>query len=90
MNYIIDILNWILGAIIIPILPSEISYLPLLDFQNYLLDIRGVIYENFGFLHNFVSLRLLFGFIISVIFFLGIFFAFKSGKWFVQLIRGSG
>jgi len=90
MNYIIDIINWILGSIIIPILPAEISYLPLADFQNYVLDIRGLIYENLGFLHNFVSLTLLFGFIISVIFFLGIFLSFKAGKWFVQLIRGSG
>ena len=90
MNYLIDILNWIIGAIILPLMPSEIAFLPVSDFQDNLFAMRGLIYENFGFLHQFISIRLLFGFVLAIIFAELSLLTFRSGKWLIQLVRGSG
>jgi len=90
MNYLITILIWIIGTFILPLLPFEIGFFPLLDFQEILFNTRNLIYNNFGFLHAFVSLRLLFGFILAVIVGELALLGFKAGKWFIQLFRGSG
>jgi len=90
MNYFLNILIWIIGAIILPFLPSEISFLPVSDFQESLFSIRGLIYDKFGFLHEFVSIPLLFGFILAVILGEIALLTFKGGKWLIQLVRGSG
>lgn len=90
MNYLIDILNWIIGKFILPFLPQELDFFPIADFQETLLSMRGLIYENFGFIHQFVSIRLLFGFVLAVIVGEIALLTFKSGKWLIQLVRGSG
>lgn len=90
MNTILTILKWIIDTFILRLLPNEISFFPLLDFQQALINIRDLVSGSLGFLHQFVSVRLLFGFILTIIFAELSLLIFKSGKWLIQLVRGSG
>lgn len=91
VDFLIDVVNFLLNNTILKVLPVEIPGLSLGQFEVYLTGITNTIASGINFFDNFFDFGLLM-FVLSFVIVAEIMlhFGFKSMKYVINLFRGSG
>lgn len=90
IDFLLGIVDWFMAKFLLPILPNEMSNLPIVEFQEHMVAIRDSLGYSFSIINKFVSVSLFFGVVITIITAELILFSFKSVKFLLNLFRGSG
>lgn len=90
-DYLINFIIFVIQNTLLKIFPTEFSGLPLSTFQTSLEQIGTTMSTTLNFLNAFLPLQLFFVLIgIIIIAEIALHFGWKSLKWVINVIRGSG
>jgi len=90
MNLLITAIIFLIQKLLLPALPTSISFLPIETFTDTLNGIQANLIYSLSGISFFMPVDLLFALILVVIFAEISLFIFKMGVFIINLMRGSG
>ena len=89
-DLLITIIIFLVQRLLLPILPSSISFMPIETFTSTLTGLKENLIYSLSGLNFFLPTGLLLGIILLIIFAEISLFLFKIGVFIINLVRGSG
>lgn len=90
-DYLINFIIFVIQHTLLSIFPTEFAGLTLSSFETSLSGIGTTLSNTINFLNTFIPLQLFFSLIsIMLIAEIALHFGWKSLKWVINVIRGSG
>ena len=89
-DIIITIIIWLYRHTLLPILPTQITFLPIATYQSTLQGLEGNLAYAFSGVNKLFPLELLLGVVLTIITAELILFLVKIAMFVINVVRGSG